>query len=177
MKNIYNLKPCPFCGSENVHGYNASQAKYRQYNVKCMKCGARICKSTLAEAIATWNQRSESVKKEPNYTWHDTYFGRVGKEVLAVDDPVTSEIAYRVEAKVEYDIKKIIDIFAQHLEPFLYKDVPRFHNDFDVFLDTFDPMEQVIFRGQRLYKATGELTDWEKVKQHELIERIRKWRR
>ena len=54
-----DLKPCPFCGNENVKVYNSSDARYRQYNVKCKKCGARICKSTLSEAIEAWNTRAE----------------------------------------------------------------------------------------------------------------------
>ena len=55
-------KPCPFCGSNNVKVYDAHQAKFRQYNIKCKKCGARICKATPADAIEAWNRRAMSAE-------------------------------------------------------------------------------------------------------------------
>lgn len=51
------IKPCPCCGSTNVHAYNSKSAQYRQYSIKCMKCGVRVCKATLMEAIEVWNRR------------------------------------------------------------------------------------------------------------------------
>ena len=51
------IKPCPCCGSTNVHAYNSKSAQYRQYSIKCMKCGLRVCKATLMEAKEVWNRR------------------------------------------------------------------------------------------------------------------------
>ena len=53
------LKPCPCCGTDNVHVYQANNDKYRTYQVKCRKCGLRICKPTRAEVISAWNRRAE----------------------------------------------------------------------------------------------------------------------
>ena len=64
MKEV--LKPCPCCGSTNVHAYNSKAAQYRQYSIKCKKCGLRVCKATLAEATDVWNQRTERTAKVLN---------------------------------------------------------------------------------------------------------------
>lgn len=52
-----DLKPCPFCGSANVHSYSYKEAVYRQYAVKCKKCGARIMAQSTELAIEKWNRR------------------------------------------------------------------------------------------------------------------------
>ena len=50
------LKPCPFCGSENL--YIDSGEFFREYEIRCTKCGGRICWfDTKAEAITAWNRR------------------------------------------------------------------------------------------------------------------------
>ena len=51
------LNPCPCCGSDNVHLYQANADKYRTYQVKCRKCGLRISKPTRLEATEAWNRR------------------------------------------------------------------------------------------------------------------------
>ena len=57
------LKPCPFCESENVHAYTYKDAVYRQYAVKCKKCGARIMAQSTELAIEKWNRRAERTAK------------------------------------------------------------------------------------------------------------------
>ena len=52
------LKPCPCCGSENVHLYQANADKYRTYQIKCKKCGLRISKPTRLEVTEAWNKRT-----------------------------------------------------------------------------------------------------------------------
>ena len=52
-----NIKPCPFCGSTNVHAYTYKDAVYRQYAVKCKKCGARIMAQSTELSIEKWNRR------------------------------------------------------------------------------------------------------------------------
>lgn len=50
-----NLKPCPFCGSENATQYGATA-----FYVHCNNCG---CATALfphkEDAIAAWNRRPE----------------------------------------------------------------------------------------------------------------------
>lgn len=58
-----DLKPCPFCGSANVHAYSYKEAVYRQYAVKCKKCGARIMAQSTELAIEKWNRRAERTAK------------------------------------------------------------------------------------------------------------------
>ena len=54
------LKPCPFCGNKtSVHAYTYKDAVYRQYAVKCNKCGARIMGASTELAIEKWNRRAE----------------------------------------------------------------------------------------------------------------------
>jgi len=57
------LKPCPFCGNKtSVHAYTYKDAVYRQYAVKCNKCGARIMGASTELAIDKWNRRAERKK-------------------------------------------------------------------------------------------------------------------
>lgn len=35
------LKPCPFCGCENIKHHHYSNQPYQQYIVRCKNCGAR----------------------------------------------------------------------------------------------------------------------------------------
>ena len=60
MSDEPKLKSCPCCGTENVHIYQANNDKYKTYQVKCRKCGLRICKPTRTEVISAWNRRAES---------------------------------------------------------------------------------------------------------------------
>ena len=60
IMKIYDsvLKPCPFCGNKtSVHAYTYKDAVYRQYAVKCNKCGARIMGASTELAIDKWNRR------------------------------------------------------------------------------------------------------------------------
>ena len=60
------LKPCPFCGNKtSVHAYTYKDAVYRQYAVKCNKCGARIMGASTELAIDKWNRRvTPEVKRQ-----------------------------------------------------------------------------------------------------------------
>ena len=64
MVSDYILKPCPFCGNKkSVHAYTYKDAVYRQYAVKCNKCGARIMGASTELAIDKWNRRAERTVK------------------------------------------------------------------------------------------------------------------
>lgn len=70
MSDLINrIKPCPCCGSTNVHTYNSRSAQYRQYSIKCMKCGLRVCKATLMEAKEVWNCRTEPEPKKGKWVY------------------------------------------------------------------------------------------------------------
>ena len=71
------LKSCPFCGNKkSVHAYTYKDAVYRQYAVKCNKCGARIMGASTELAIDKWNRRAErSAKVEVLYRDESVIFG------------------------------------------------------------------------------------------------------
>lgn len=52
-----DLLPCPFCGGNpafnNLYAYNSIV----QACVKCVVCGASICKETCGEVAMAWNMR------------------------------------------------------------------------------------------------------------------------
>ena len=48
---MIELKPCPFCGSKDLHIYSENEG------VKCNSCTAKIV--DCEDAIARWNRRVE----------------------------------------------------------------------------------------------------------------------
>lgn len=53
------LKPCPFCGSKNIHVYAKNSDGY-WYMVECSSCGSRSASHhDKKSAIETWNKRSD----------------------------------------------------------------------------------------------------------------------
>lgn len=56
MKN--KLKPCPFCGSKNLH-YQKPFGTYRGSSVVCIDCGATI-NAQGDKAVDKWNRRAEA---------------------------------------------------------------------------------------------------------------------
>lgn len=60
------LKPCPFCGSDNVMVdetfVDAQNDPYMEYEVICFDCENRTkpC-DTAQDAIARWNRRADEV--------------------------------------------------------------------------------------------------------------------
>lgn len=60
------IKPCPCCGSNDVHAYgdNTIPAYPVDYEIVCHKCGMRCSKSGKDKAIKTWNRRVDL--SEPN---------------------------------------------------------------------------------------------------------------
>ena len=59
------LKPCPFCGSENVKMLRDSDMEYIEYQVFCCGCGTTGGEYTLEnEAIENWNSRAGNGERE-----------------------------------------------------------------------------------------------------------------
>lgn len=57
-----NLKPCPCCGSEEIHNYiydpfDGYQGDCSKGIVECLECGLKMEKPTMIEAISDWNRR------------------------------------------------------------------------------------------------------------------------
>ena len=48
-EQMTNLKPCPFCGSEDLHIFALDDG------VKCMNCGAKI--TGVPNWVDRWNRR------------------------------------------------------------------------------------------------------------------------
>jgi len=60
IKEMTELKPCPFCGSTEIHTYEPTM--YEIGNDASVNCENPICEAevrgrTLQEAIAKWNRR------------------------------------------------------------------------------------------------------------------------
>lgn len=60
MKN--KLKPCPFCGSKNLH-YSKPLGPYRGSSVVCIDCGATI-NAQDDKAKDNWNRRAEEADND-----------------------------------------------------------------------------------------------------------------
>lgn len=59
------LKPCPFCSSEEVYAYVCGYEHTNDCGVECEECGASISGySTSEEACEAWNKRIENKSKE-----------------------------------------------------------------------------------------------------------------
>lgn len=51
------LKPCPFCGSEDIREHSGYPLHY--WIVKCKHCGAKICVyGSHQQAVSFWNRRT-----------------------------------------------------------------------------------------------------------------------
>lgn len=55
---MMKLKPCPFCGSENVSG--TQHLNPNNYEIICMNCYARMRRTAKRKAIEAWNMRKEN---------------------------------------------------------------------------------------------------------------------
>ena len=59
------LKPCPFCGREDIHVKIVKHDGYDIANVFCINCGAQIRAFNSKEAaIKKWNRRADDGKKQ-----------------------------------------------------------------------------------------------------------------
>ena len=60
MSTTDELKPCPFCGGDDIYAdvgiYIGKE--WLSVTIKCRDCGASIWGYTLEEAITAWNRRS-----------------------------------------------------------------------------------------------------------------------
>lgn len=64
------LKPCPFCGSENVRDFHKWQGPNPSAYIKCQRCNARSgfytgdrqerYSALVAEAAEAWNRRADN---------------------------------------------------------------------------------------------------------------------
>lgn len=61
MNENAELKPCPFCGSENVRvAENRMDYLFIGYSVHCNRCGAETSYTKDKDkAIEAWNKRTE----------------------------------------------------------------------------------------------------------------------
>lgn len=64
VSEALNLKPCPFCGSDDLDMY---AGRYRdEYQIYCEECGGRVgFYKSREEAIEHWNRRSRKPELKP----------------------------------------------------------------------------------------------------------------
>ena len=60
---LKELKPCPFCGYDEINvfyfdPYDGYQGNLGMWNAKCMLCGAVIGRRDKSEVIKDWNRRA-----------------------------------------------------------------------------------------------------------------------
>jgi Lar family restriction alleviation protein len=56
------LKPCPFCGSDEISHGHVDYGAQGYGNVECHTCDALVTADTEAEAIAVWNTRADDAE-------------------------------------------------------------------------------------------------------------------
>lgn len=68
MSDLVELKPCPFCGSDELsHGWSAPgyDGSMSTGNVECHSCNALVyANGGESDAIAAWNARAEAARIE-----------------------------------------------------------------------------------------------------------------
>ena len=62
MKDVIDLKPCPFCGGEAQMQYHEFDGYERTYGVICVDCMVQFDTFFLLEeeAVKAWNSRVKS---------------------------------------------------------------------------------------------------------------------
>ena len=58
MATNSELKPCPFCGNDDVQPQPCGMNGVQVYSVRCLSCGARGPASYHDECIENWNRRT-----------------------------------------------------------------------------------------------------------------------
>ena len=103
------------------------------------------------------------------------WYGNIAFEVVdVVPDYVSQEIYMKVEAQVQYDLQKIIDYLFDNMSAVLVKDLPsEIQNGIFKYSSTVPGNLPVVYKGMRIYAASGDKKPWENVF---LINRMKKER-
>lgn len=117
----------------------------------------------------------EQFIKMINDTRTVNWYGNIAFEVVDVaPDFAGQEIYMRVEAQVQYDLQKIIDYLFDNTSALLVKDLPpEIRNGIFEYSSTVPGNLPVVYKGMRIYAASGDKKPWENVL---LIDRMRKKR-
>lgn len=60
-KRMSEFEPCPFCENTDITGaIHKPVGSAEFYEVMCVKCGARIRRSSKRKAVEAWNRRTKS---------------------------------------------------------------------------------------------------------------------
>ena len=51
------LKPCPFCGCEDIRAVRDTEAIIERHRAVCFKCSAQMYRGTPEKVIEAWNRR------------------------------------------------------------------------------------------------------------------------
>ena len=61
VQTMSELKPCPFCGGNNVHNAEARCFGHSsRWAIVCCDCSARVERSTKQKALNAWNRRVDN---------------------------------------------------------------------------------------------------------------------
>lgn len=78
------LKPCPFCGSDQIGGVHDT--------VYCGPCGASVKdERPLSNAIAKWNRRAALSEQAPVFWLYDGELYEVQQHSIATDEPLPDQ--------------------------------------------------------------------------------------
>lgn len=59
IKDVKNLKPCPFCGDTDIVIIEElTGGLYKRFFTECEKCGARSGNGDRQEVVERWNRRA-----------------------------------------------------------------------------------------------------------------------
>lgn len=75
------LKPCPFCGSENLYHAKA----HKSHRIECANCGACGPSRPNAHAVEDWNAALRAEVKAEEKESHICAKGRFGSSVMLSD--------------------------------------------------------------------------------------------
>ena len=110
-----------------------------------------------------------------NDTRKVNWYGNITFEVVDVaPDFARQEIYMRVEAQVQYDLLKIMDYIFDNMSAVLVKDLPsEIQHGIFKYSSTVPGNLPVVYKGMRIYAASGDKKPWENVL---LINRMKKER-
>lgn len=118
----------------------------------------------------------EQFIKMINDTRAVNWYGNITFEVVdAAPDYARQEIYMKVEAQVQYDLQKIMDYLFDNMSAVLVKDLPtEIQKGIFEYSSTVPGNLPVVYKGMRIYAASGDKKPWENVL---LIDRMKKERK
>jgi Lar family restriction alleviation protein len=83
------LKPCPFCGSTDLHHHLEGTTPHPAWAIYCRYCGARSRYDDAGDHISAWNTRAVLKKKPP-----------VDRKLLCAREAIAREPSFPFECTI-----------------------------------------------------------------------------